>query len=245
MQRYFIPQPFIEGSLVISGDDAKHIQKVMRMQVGNTIIVVSEGQAYEAAIESFEGQDVRIKKSSEPLRSNELPKKVTICCGLPKGEKLDLITQKATELGMHELILFEAERSIVKWDAQKGSKKQQRLQKIAKEAAEQSHRNVVPNIHDILSFKELLQKSKKYDVLFVADEEDAKQESRTRFVDMLSKTLDQQSILVVFGPEGGLSRKEIDALMNHGFHSISLGPRILRAETAPLYVLAAMSYEFE
>jgi 16S rRNA (uracil1498-N3)-methyltransferase len=245
MQRYFIPQPFIDGISVISGDDAKHIQKVMRMQVGNTIIAVSEGQAFEANIEAFEGQDVRIKKSSDPLRSNELPKKVTICCGLPKGEKLDLITQKATELGMYELILFEAERSIVKWDAQKGSKKQQRLQKIAKEAAEQSHRNVVPNIHDILSFKELLQQSKKYDVLFVADEEDAKQEKRTRFVEMLAKTHDQQSILVVFGPEGGLSRKEIDALMKHGFHSISLGPRILRAETAPLYVLSAMSYEFE
>lgn len=245
MQRYFIPQPFNDGISVISGDDAKHIQKVMRMQVGNTIIAVSEGQAFEANIEAFEGQDVRIKKSSEPLRSNELPKKVTICCGLPKGEKLDLITQKATELGMYELILFEAERSIVKWDAQKGSKKQQRLQKIAKEAAEQSHRNVVPNIHDILSFKELLQQSKKYDVLFVADEEDAKQEKRTRFVEMLAETHDQQSILVVFGPEGGLSRKEIDALMKHGFHSISLGPRILRAETAPLYVLSAMSYEFE
>jgi 16S rRNA (uracil1498-N3)-methyltransferase len=245
MQRYFIPQPFIDGISLISGDDAKHIQKVMRMQVGNTIIAVSEGQAFEANIEAFEGQDVLIKKSSEPLRSNELPKKVTICCGLPKGEKLDLITQKATELGMYELILFEAERSIVKWDAQKGNKKQQRLQKIAKEAAEQSHRNVVPNIHDILSFKELLQQSKKYDVLFVADEEDAKQEKRTRFVVMLEKTHDQQSILVVFGPEGGLSRKEIDALMKHGFHSISLGPRILRAETAPLYVLSAMSYEFE
>jgi 16S rRNA (uracil1498-N3)-methyltransferase len=245
MQRYFIPQPFIEGVSVISGDDAKHIQKVMRMQVGNTVIAVSEGQAFEATIDAFDGQDVRIKKSSDSLRSNELPKKVTICCGLPKGEKLDLITQKATELGMHELILFEAERSIVKWDAQKGSKKQQRLQKIAKEAAEQSHRNVVPNIHDLLSFKELLKKSVEYDVLFVADEEDAKLEKRTRFVEVLSKMDNQQSILVVFGPEGGLSRKEIVTLMRNGFHSISLGPRILRAETAPLYVLSALSYQFE
>ncbi|HSO57485.1 MAG TPA: 16S rRNA (uracil(1498)-N(3))-methyltransferase [Paenisporosarcina sp.] len=245
MQRYFIPQTFKDGISVISGDDAKHIQKVMRMQVGNTIIAVSEGLAFEATIAAFDGQDVHIKKSSDFLRSNELPKKVTICCGLPKGEKLDLITQKATELGMYELILFEAERSIVKWDAQKGSKKQQRLQKIAKEAAEQSHRNVVPNIHDLLSFKELLKKSTEYDVLFVADEEDAKLEKRTRFVEVLSKIDNQQSILVVFGPEGGLSRKEIDALMSNGFHSISLGPRILRAETAPLYVLSAMSYQFE
>ena len=245
MQRYFIPKPFVDGVSVITGDDAKHIQKVMRMQVGNTIIAVSEGQAFEVTIDAFDGQDVQIKKSSDSLRSNELPKKVTICCGLPKGEKLDLITQKATELGMHELILFEAERSIVKWDAQKGSKKQQRLQKIAKEAAEQSHRNVVPNIHDLLSFKELLKKSAEYDVLFVADEEDAKLEKRTRFVEVISKIDNQQSILVVFGPEGGLSRKEIDALMSNGFHSISLGPRILRAETAPLYVLSALSYQFE
>ena len=245
MQRYFISQPFIDGISVISGDDAKHIQKVMRMQIGNSIIAVSEGQAFEATIEDFLGQDVRIKKSSDSLRSNELPKKVTICCGLPKGEKLDLITQKATELGMHELILFEAERSIVKWDAQKGSKKQQRLQKIAKEAAEQSHRNVVPTIHNILSFKELLKQSTNYDVLFVADEEDAKLEKRTRFVETLSKIDDKQSILVIFGPEGGLSRKEIDALINHGFHTISLGPRILRAETAPLYVLSTISYQFE
>lgn len=245
MQRYFISQPFEEGKLIISGDDAKHIQKVMRMQEGQSIIVVTENEAYEAIIDGFEAQDVRVRKSSDALRSNELPKKVTICCGLPKGEKLDLITQKATELGMHELILFEAERSIVKWDSQKGRKKQERLQKIAKEAAEQSHRNVVPVIRDILSFNQLLEQTKQYDVLLVADEEDAKLERRTRFSEILSQAHDQQSICVVFGPEGGLSRNEIHALMGHGFQPISLGPRILRAETAPLYVLSAISYEIE
>ncbi|MGE6488381.1 16S rRNA (uracil(1498)-N(3))-methyltransferase [Paenisporosarcina sp. NPDC076898] len=245
MQRYFIQEPFVDEMAVISGEDAKHIQKVMRMQEGQSIIIVSEGQAYEATIERFDGQDVRVKKSLDALRSNELSIQVTICCGLPKGEKLDLITQKATELGMHELILFEAERSIVKWDAQKGSKKQQRLQKIAKEAAEQSHRNVVPSIQDIVTFKQLLQITEKYDVCFVADEEDAKLEKRTRFAEILSKMNGQHSICVVFGPEGGLSRTEIQALMERGFQSISLGPRILRAETAPLYVLSAISYEFE
>ncbi|MGB3259453.1 16S rRNA (uracil(1498)-N(3))-methyltransferase [Paenisporosarcina sp.] len=245
MQRYFIEEPLVDEMAVISGDDAKHIQKVMRMQEGHSIIIVSEGKAYEATIERFEGQDVRVRKSSDALRSNELPIQVTICCGLPKGEKLDLITQKATELGMHELVLFEAERSIVKWDAQKGSKKQQRLQKIAKEAAEQSHRNVVPTIQDIVTFKQLLQMIEKYDVCFVADEEDAKLEKRTRFAEMLSKMNGQHSVCVVFGPEGGLSRTEIQALMDRGFQSISLGPRILRAETAPLYVLSAISYEFE
>lgn len=245
MQRYFISQPFIDDQTLISGDDAKHIQKVMRMQEGQSIIVVTEGESFEATIVAFEGQDVRVKKSSQALRSNELPKKVTICCGLPKGEKLELITQKATELGMYEMILFEAERSIVKWDAQKGKKKQERLQKIAKEAAEQSHRNVIPAIQDIMSFKQLLQIVSQYDVCLVADEEDAKLEQRTRFADVLSKFGDTQTVCVVFGPEGGLSRNEIQALMDRGFQSISLGPRILRAETAPLYVLSAISYEFE
>lgn len=245
MQRYFIQEPLVDEMAIISGDDAKHIQKVMRMQEGQSIIIVSEGRAYESTIERFEGQDVRVRKSSDALRSNELPIEVTICCGLPKGEKLDLITQKATELGMHDLVLFEAERSIVKWDAQKGIKKQQRLQKIAKEAAEQSHRNVVPTIQDIVTFKQLLQMTEKYDVCFVADEEDAKLENRTHFAEILSKKNGQQSICVVFGPEGGLSRTEIQALMDRGFQSISLGPRILRAETAPLYVLSAISYEFE
>lgn len=245
MQRYFSSLPFVNKQLLISGDDAKHIQKVMRMQEGNHIIIVTDEIAYKAAIIGFEGQNVRVEMTEGPLKSNELPKKVTICCGLPKGEKLDLITQKGTELGMDELILFDAERSIVKWDASKGLKKQQRLQKIAKEAAEQSHRNKIPHISEMLSFKQLLNLSSKYDCLYVADEEEAKQTDRKRLVDSLKEALDFDSILVVFGPEGGLTRKEISELQDKGFHSISLGPRILRAETAPLYVLSAISYELE
>jgi len=246
MQRYLVNLDFSEqGLLIIVGEDAKHIQKVMRMQPGQSIIVVANGVAYEAEIDSFDGHDVHVKRISESLVSNELPKKVTICCGLPKGEKLELIAQKGTELGMYELVLFQAERSIVKWDVQKGKKKQERLQKIAKEAAEQSHRTIVPTIHEPLSFKKMLELSSSYDVLFVADEENAKQETRTRLSKEISKIHDQDSICIVFGPEGGLSRTEIEQLVERGFQSIALGPRILRAETAPLYVLSAISYEFE
>ncbi len=246
MQRYLVSREFSEQAmLTIIGDDAKHIQKVMRMQPGQFIIVVTNEIAYEAEIISFDGHDVHVKRVSDALVSNELPKKVTICCGLPKGEKLELIAQKGTELGMHELVLFEAERSIVKWDTQKGRKKQERLQKIAKEAAEQSHRTIVPIVHEPLSFKKLLELSSNYDVLFVADEENAKQKTRTRLAEEISKVKRQDSICVVFGPEGGLSRTEIEQLFEKGFRSISLGPRILRAETAPLYVLSAISYEFE
>ena len=140
---------------------------------------------------------------------------------------------------------FEAKRSIVKWDKPKNEKKIARLQKIAKEAAEQSHRSIIPQIHNPISIKELVEISKTYDVKYVADEEDAKIEERQKFAEQLKKVYDKQSILIVFGPEGGLDRAEIKLLLENDFQTIALGPRILRTETAPLYALSAISYEYE
>ena len=245
MQRYFIETGIEEAR--ISGEDARHITRVMRMKEGEEIIVVSQNIAYVCNIVAFEGDDVLVKPTERTIPSPELPINVTVACGLPKGDKLELIAQKATELGMFALLPFEAERSIVKWDAKKGAKKQERLQKIAKEAAEQSHRTHIPQIFEPVSFKQLVQLVEKYDVVFIADEEDAKVEKRTRFAEKLKNVYDKKSksILIVFGPEGGISRNEADALLQVGAQTMSLGPRILRAETAPLYALSAISYEFE
>jgi 16S rRNA (uracil1498-N3)-methyltransferase len=148
---------------------------------------------------------------------------------------------------MYACIPFAAERSIVKWDEKKGRKNQERLQKIAQEAAEQSHRTHIPDIKMPISFKQLLAVLPEYDAVFIADEEDAKGEKRTRFADRLKKVYDSESksILCIFGPEGGISRKEAEMLAAAGAQIMSLGPRILRAETAPLYALSAISYEFE
>ena len=245
MQRYFINESFENELAIIGGDDARHITKVMRMGAGDEIIVVHNGEAIICEIVNLTEEGVHVKKTTRTLRSPELPIHVTIACGLPKGDKLDLIVQKSTELGMYSFIPFEAERSIVKWDYKKGKKKQERLQKIAKEAAEQSHRTRIPAIEEPISFKKLLQEVENYDVVFLADEEDAKQEVRTRFADQLKKVYDYKSMLVIFGPEGGIAREEAQALQQLGCQCISLGPRILRAETAPLYVLSAISYEFE
>ncbi|MFE6167608.1 16S rRNA (uracil(1498)-N(3))-methyltransferase [Viridibacillus arvi] len=245
MQRYFINESFDNQLAIISGEDAHHITKVMRMRVGDEIIVVHNGEATISRILNFTEDGVHVEKTDNVMPSPELPIKVTIACGLPKGDKLDLIVQKSTELGMYSLLPFEAERSIVKWDGKKGKKKQERLQKIAKEAAEQSHRTHIPTIEEPVSFSQLLKKVPEFDAVFLADEEDAKQLERTRFADQLKKVYDYKSILVIFGPEGGISRKEATALQGLGCQCISLGPRILRAETAPLYVLSAISYEFE
>ncbi|MGH2318184.1 16S rRNA (uracil(1498)-N(3))-methyltransferase [Planococcus sp. SE5232] len=246
MQRYFIEGKIPENRIVaITGDDAKHIAKVMRQTAGDYLIAVMEGKAYLAKILAADF-DVEVELGEILEIQVELPKKVTIACGLPKGDKLDLITQKATELGMYALLPFSAERSIVKWDSSKSEKKIGRLQKIAKEAAEQSHRTHVPEIHGVHSFKQLLAKaSSSYDTIIVAYEEEAREGDRTRFAEILKSLYDKDSVLIIFGPEGGISEKEVAALKSTGAIFTSLGPRILRTETAPLYALAAISCEFE
>lgn len=245
MQRYFIGGKVPDNRKVaITGDDAKHIAKVMRLGVGDQVIVVVEGQSYLATIESAEF-DIELLLGEKQETDVELPKNATIACGLPKGDKLELIVQKATELGMHAMIPFEAERSIVKWDAGKGEKKRIRLQKIAKEAAEQSHRVKIPEIHTIHTFKQLLEAAKSYDAIIVAYEEEARTDGGKRFAEILKSMYDKDSMILIFGPEGGISVSEVEKLKEAGALFTSLGPRILRTETAPLYALSAMSYEFE
>ena len=245
MQRYFIDGKVPDNRITqITGDDAKHIAKVMRQTAGDRLIAVMEGKAFEATILSAE-RDIELRLDREMESNVEMPKQVTIACGLPKGDKLELIAQKSTELGMYAMLPFAAERSIVKWDAAKSDKKIGRLQKIAKEAAEQSHRTHIPAIHNVHSFKQLMEAAKSFDAVIVAYEEEARNASPARFADILKTLYDKSSVLIVFGPEGGISDSEISVLKGAGALLTSLGPRILRTETAPFYALSAMSYEFE
>lgn len=246
MQRYFIEGTFESEKATLTGDDAKHIAKVMRMTVGDQIIVVANNEAHICEIIEVE-QQITVQQTGTTVASPEMPVHVTLACGLPKGDKLELIAQKGTELGMYAMQPFAAARSIVKWDDKKGKKNQERLQKIAKEAAEQSHRTHIPHIEMPISFKQLIQTFSNYDAVFIADEEDAKLENRLRLSDKLRALGEAkgQRILCIFGPEGGIAREESQAMLAVGAQTMSLGPRILRAETAPLYALAAISYEFE
>ncbi|MEK4024583.1 16S rRNA (uracil(1498)-N(3))-methyltransferase [Sporosarcina sp. FSL W7-1283] len=246
MQRYFLEKPFDgEQRVAISGDDHKHIVKVMRMTSGEQLLTVYNGVVSLASIEEILDDEVIVSQQEELDQNNEMPIHVTIACGLPKGDKLDLITQKGTELGMKRLIPLAASRSVVKWDLKKSDKRVERLQKIAKEAAEQCHRNHIPEILPVQSIKQLAEYAASFDVKLFADEEDAKSEVPHKIADRLKNVYHKQSILVVFGPEGGLAREEAHFLKDAGFLPMALGPRILRTETAPLYLLSAMSYEFE
>lgn len=241
MQRYFVPEyaPKIE----LSKEDSHHLLNVMRAKIGTQVIVVAGNQPYLATLVDTQ---TAILELTEPFaQESELPVQVTIACGLSKNDKIETIVQKATECGMHAFIPVAMQRDVVKWDAKKATQRTERLAKIAKEAAEQSHRVAVPHIHDLHAFKQLLGAAQDYDVKLVAYEETAKQGGHSTFKDSILQLKHGQRVLIVFGSEGGLTAMEVEQLEQHGFQCCSLGPRILRAETAPIYALSALSYALE
>lgn len=246
MQRYFLEnQYFKSGSVSFDEETAKHISKVMRMKPGAEIVVCNKeaGGCYLAELSQEDPPLASIirKEAKDP----ELPVNVTIAQGLPKADKLEHIIQKGTELGAAEFLPFAAERSIVKLDSSKGGKKAVRWRKIAKEASEQSHRRIIPYISEPVNFKELLQHSLNFDHLLVAYEEQAKQGESSLFKQTLETMKAGEKVLIIIGPEGGLSEKEVLLLKEHQAVLCSFGPRILRTETAPLYALSVLSYYFE
>ncbi|MEL3974180.1 16S rRNA (uracil(1498)-N(3))-methyltransferase [Rossellomorea oryzaecorticis] len=247
MQRYFLIDRYSQDCpVVITGEDYHHIVRVMRMKEDDRIFVVFPDQSSAVArIETISSDSVEVRVVEWETETKELPIKVAIASGLPKGDKLELIFQKGTELGADKFIPFNADRSIVKWDEKKAKKKLERWEKIVKEAAEQSHRNVVPSVFSPVSFKELLNLSKQFDYTLVAYEEEARSGEKGNLSKSLTSIKAGESLLIVFGPEGGLTDKEVDLCKHEGFLACGLGPRILRTETAPLYVLSAISYQLE
>lgn len=247
MQRYFVPNEQLKDhSVSILENDYHHIAKVLRMTAGDKIICVfTDSRIGLVEIVEITNEEVLGTVIEWIKEDKELPVQVSIVSGLPKGDKLEYIVQKGTELGAFSFIPFIADRSIVKWDVKKAGKKVERLQKIAKEAAEQSHRTIVPSVQLPMNIGQLIQHSKSFDFLLIAYEEEAKQNEQA----VLSKTLQTMqsgaTALVVFGPEGGLTESEVEILKEAGFKACGLGPRILRTETAPLYVLSAVSYHLE
>ncbi len=247
MQRYFLANhDFEDERVVIKGDDAHHIIRVMRMVAGDEVICCNEkDESALCTIEDVSSGDVVLNVTKWLDERKELPVSVTIANGLPKGDKLELIIQKGTELGAAKFIPFIAGRSIVKWDEKKGKKKLERWQKIAKEAAEQSHRTKCPVVTEPLTVQKLIEEAKNYDRIIVAYEEEAKAGESANLYKSLSSLTKGQSVLVVIGPEGGLTEKEVQLLKENGSVICGFGPRILRTETASMYVLAAVSYQTE
>ena len=236
MQRYFAD--IVNQDVILSKDDIFHITKVMRAKVNDHIQVVDKSthQTYLAFVTSLNPFRVIIQ---EPIHEDvELKVDVTLFFALAKSDKIEFVIQKATELGVKNIVLFQGKRSVVKFSDNDFIRKLDRYQSIAKEASEQCHRQLIPSISYVDNIKKI--NNHLCDVNFFAYELEAGQTS-----DLSSLIKNQKSISIIIGPEGGFDEKEAGYLKELKFVPISLGKRILRCETAAVYGLSVISYLLE
>lgn len=253
MQRYFVePEQFVDNEIVITDEDAHHMIRVMRMKEGDHVIV-SDGheRTVLAEILDLESKQVKLQIIEQLPLDAEAKWQVTIAQGLPKGDKMELIVQKCTEIGAAAFVPFESERVIVQYDRKKEAKRIERWSKIAKEAAEQSHRNAIPSITEPLSWKRLLASFEQYDlVLFCYEKVDGNGQGihlknvLTPFKELwIQHDNSNPKILLIAGPEGGFAEREASEAEAAGAKLVGLGKRILRAETAGIVGLSCVLYE--
>ncbi len=242
MFRYFCADDKINNNKVtIESGDAKHLKTILRSQPGDKISLVTESKEYIAEIELINKEDIICTLVEETMTNNETKINITLCQGIPKQTKMETIIQQNVELGVKRFIPLITERTVVKLNEKdREQKKLDRWQKIAKESAKQSKRNIVPVVEDIKTVKQLIEKLKneEAEVIVPYELEDVK-----LLKDVLKKT--KQNYYVVIGPEGGFDIKEIEMFQEIGAHIVTLGKRILRTETAGVVTSAVVLYECE
>lgn len=245
MYQFFVePEQIVGNRVFISGKDVNHIRNVLRMKIGEELAISNgiDGKEYRCAIAAFHEEQIELELRFIKEDALELPCKVYLFQGLPKGDKMEFIIQKSVELGVHEVIPVATKRSIVKLDDKKAKQKVQRWQGISEAAAKQSKRGIVPNVHEVLSFKQALEYAKDMDVKMIPYEL-AEGIGATR--ELIAGIKSGQSVAVFIGPEGGFAEEEIEAAKELGISPVSLGKRILRTETAGMTVLAFLLYQLE
>lgn len=245
MQRYFLKEnaECHQRFFITQKEDIHHIKNVMRLSVNDEIIINFLNGTYKSKILSTD-DSIEIMTVELINIHTELPVEITICSGLIKSDKYEWLLQKGTELGATSFIATHMDRSIVKLTESKVNKKLDRWQKIVKEAAEQSYRQMIPEVKYISNLNAIYDMINKYDYVLIAYEETAKNGEKSNFKKVIQNLDKDSHILLIFGPEGGFSSEEINLFSDKAI-KIALGPRILRAETAPLYALSAISYEID
>lgn len=243
MQRYFIKEDLKDKQqFIIESEDLHHIKKVMRQKNGDAIICIDlTGENYHCHIKDIESGLIAIDDNF--MNDSELDIEVTLIYALPKGDKFEFVLQKATELGVTRIVPLVTNRCVVKMDKERFAKKKPRFLKIVKEASEQSYRNHIPSISDMITLKEIEPYISQH--ALVAYEETAKLKEHGNFHTVLSKLKAHDRLTIIVGSEGGFDQEEIHMLENMGVLSCSLGKRILRSETAPLYMLSVIGYSRE
>lgn len=248
MPKFFISEEQIEENKIkIIGKDVNHIKNVLREKIGNEITICNtcDGQDYLCEITKIEEEQIECKLKEKIESNSESNIKVTIMQGLPKSDKMELIIQKAVELGVNDIIPIEMNRCVVKINEKDKNKKIQRWQKISEVAAKQSGRNIIPEIKDIIKLKNICTFIDEYDILLLAyenEKENTIKQELKRIERFKNKEL---KIAVIIGPEGGIAPEEVQELQKSGVKTITLGKRILRTETVALNVLSVIMYELE
>lgn len=241
MHKFFTPiELFTEGYATIIGDDVKHIYRVLRLDEGEKVIVNNEqGEEFLGNIEEINKKEVRIKLLEKLDVNNESSINIYLFQGIPKAAKMDLIVQKATELGVKEIIPTITSRVDVRIDGE--YKKLDRLQRIALEACKQSKRTIIPKVKDLIELNKAEKVLKSMD-LIVVPYENAQGFGVKKMIEDIDKN-SVKNIAIVIGPEGGFEESEIEYLKSLEAHIVTLGPRILRTETAGFVCTSLLQYE--
>lgn len=246
MQRFFVEPCQIDEKahqIHITGNDVKHIVNVLRMKPGEELwISDGEKKEYHCVIEAADSQEVGLKILYAQEPDYELPCRIYLFQGLPKADKMELIIQKAVELGAYEIIPVETKRCVVRLDGKKASKKTERWQQIAESAAKQSKRMLVPSVHSVMSYREALAYARELDVQLIPYE---LAEGMAETKEILGRIRPGQSVGIFIGPEGGFEEDEVAAAVSAGASPITLGKRILRTETAGLAILSVLMFQLE
>ncbi len=244
MRRFFTePDQIRGGRAVITGEDVRHIRQVLRMVPGDPLLVCCGDEwEYSCRIRTIEEDRVEAEILDAQKPGKELPSRLVLFQCLPKGDKMELIIQKAVELGAAEIVPVASARCVVRLDPKKAANKGKRWNSIAAEAAKQSKRMVIPPVHELMGWQEALEYAKGMDVRLIPYE---KSEGIGRTRQIVSEIRPGQSVAVFIGPEGGFEETEVEAAEALGFQPISLGKRILRTETAGMTVLSILMYLLE
>lgn len=244
MQKFFVKDNQIEDNIVkITSTDVNHITNVLRLKRDDQIQICNEdtSENYITKILEYDKEKVIceiIEKIDSKVETNI---DITVYQGLPKADKMELIIQKVTEIGVKTITPVAMERCIVKLDEKEANKKQDRWQKIAEVAAKQSKRDIIPKIENLIKIQKLYDKIKEYDLFIVAYED----EEKLTLKEVLKQNSNAKNIAVLIGPEGGIDLKEIENLKQNGAIVVTLGNRILRTETAPIVISSNIIYELE
>lgn len=246
MPRFFLNNESItneNGEIIIkiTGEDAHHISRSLRMAVGEKIDVCDEnGVVYSCILTAFTENEVLARAVSSKACDSEPSVQITLFQALPKSDKMETIIQKSVECGVYKIVPFRSEFCVVKLDGKDAEKKRERWQKISESAAKQSGRGIIPKIDSVLDFKMAVERAKESELVIFCNE----REKDVTLKSVLKETK-AKSISLIIGSEGGFSEREADYIEKSGAKSITLGKRILRCETAPAFVLSIISYETE